>query len=139
MVLLKELGIKEPIITEEIMVKDRLRGIRRRLYDLTLNGHYLPSFMRNKEPIVIHCTGEQGPRCYMRETVIAINPLSEEGVVRKFDREQGQKLINTFKKVYSKYSRKKDSLLKEYAEIHKYITSIEFYKDYLGIVNRTQY
>ena len=133
MVPLKELGIKEPIITEEIMAKDRLRGIRRRLYDLTLNGHHLPSFMRNKEPIVIHCTGEQGPRCYMRETVIAINPLSEEGVVRKFDREQGQKLINTFKKVYSKFLINKESLLKEYREIHKYIISIEFYKHYLGL------
>lgn len=134
MIPFKEFGLTESSVHQRVFRTDRLHGLKRRIYDLTFNGHLLPSCLRKKEIEIIHCVGEQGPLCYMRKTVIAVDPLNQQGVIRKFDKAIGKRLIQSFERAYSNCFSKKEALLADYRNAHTEMTSILFYKNYLKII-----
>lgn len=114
------------------------RGRRNRFEDdKTVNGH---RFARSGYTVpgsvgVIHYSGwfYHADRICKREYLIAIDPVRRRGVIRRIDRERFRKIWDRFHRDMLEYRTNKERLLEEYSAARATLTSIEFWKNYLGM------
>ncbi len=114
------------------------RGFRNRFEDnVSVNGH---KFIHNRytQPGsvgIIHASGWLYPvdRIRKKEYLIAIDPIQKKGIIRRIDREKFKQLQDRFHRDMLEYRTNKDRLKKEYEESREKLTSVAFWKHYLGI------
>ena len=84
---------------------------------------------------IINASGWLYPvdRIRKKEYLIAIDPVSKKGIIRKIDREKFKQLHDRFHRDMLEYRTNKDRLKKEYEAARETLTSVAFWKRYLGI------
>lgn len=128
-------------ITDDIPMKSaeasKVEGIALRAYERqTLNGQ----LWGNPKPFagatqVIHGVGWSYPvgKLYGTDTLIAIDNFNKKGIIRHKDPERAKRIWNRFQSDLKYFSTNKEALRKEYSEAAPWLTSIEFWKQYLGL------
>lgn len=128
-------------ITDDIPMKSaeasKVEGIALRAYERqTLNGQ----LWGNPKPFagdtqVIHGVGWSYPvgKLYGADTLIAIDNFNKKGIIRHKDPERAKRIWNRFQSDLKYFSTNKEALRKEYSEAASWLTSIEFWKQYLGL------
>lgn len=114
------------------------RGFRTRFEDnMSVNGHrYARTGYTEPGSVgVIHSSGWLYPvdRIRKKEYLIAIDPVAKKGTIRKIDREKFKQLQERFHRDMLEYRTSKDRLKKEYEDARETLTSVAFWKHYLGI------
>ncbi len=107
---------------------------QKRIYDVTFNGHKLPSmFIKNKECIVPHdwfnCPGRQ----YLVKTVISVDVNRKTAVIRERSKKEFNCLYRRYKSLIKKYVKNKEMISNRYSESKEKLTSMEFWIHYLQI------
>lgn len=114
------------------------RGFRNRLEDnMSINGHKhaRSGYTEPGSVGIINASGWLYPvdRIRKKEYLIAIDPVSKKGIIRKIDREKFKQLQDRFHRDMLEYRTNKDRLKKEYEAARETLTSVAFWKRYLGI------
>lgn len=68
-----------------------------------------------------------------KEYIIAIDPYAKKGVIRKLDRVKFKELMERYKRDMVEFRLNKEKLKEEYEGALEEMTSIAFWKDYLGV------
>jgi hypothetical protein len=112
----------------------RLVILSKALYVLTINGHLMPNFMLKNHPGVIAFDWFFVPgRNYRRKSLVAVNRNDKTGCVRTINRKRCFSLISRYKKTMKNYEKNHEKVNKEYREHFSKMTTVEFWKEYLGI------
>lgn len=110
-----------------------LKGVKKAVYKITINGLMLPDWMRNSTSAVAKHSGDQSTSYYFRNSVFSINPMDRTVVERRFNKIKGKRLLAKFTKLLKQYHQQKDAIKSRFAEKFRYLTSIDFYRDYLHL------
>lgn len=112
----------------------RLNKFRKLMYIITINGHLLPGFMLKNWPEVIAFDWFFVPgKNYKRKHLIALNPNDNTACMRTIDRKRCFKLIKRYRKTMKNYKKNHEKISQAYRNEYANITSMEFWKEYLGI------
>ena len=107
--------------------------LQKLIYKLTFNGILLPDFMLKKEPeIVYHGVLYTPKKYYLRKNLISVNPHSDMKVSRTMNRKLFFKLMKRYIELMRRYKKNVKNIEREYNEKFKYLTSYEFWENYLG-------
>jgi hypothetical protein len=113
------------------------RSLKQRLIDLiTFNGQRFTWLARSKsEPAIIDAAGWTYPSGIIsqRTTLLVINGLNGSGTIRTRDVHAFRELYHRFKRDMKFYNDHKAQLERAYQEAMPEMTSVEFWKNYLGI------
>lgn len=114
------------------------RGFRNRFEDnMSVNGHKhaRSGYTEQGSVGIINASGWLYPvdRIRKKEYLIAIDPINKKGIIRKIDRERFKQLQKRFHRDMLEYRTSKDRLKKEYEQARATLTSVAFWKSYLGI------
>lgn len=112
----------------------RLNIFQKGLYVITINGHLLPNFLLKNHPSVIAFDWFFVPgKNFRRKKLIAVNPNDNTGCIRTINRKRCFALIKRYKKVIKNYENNHTQIEQQYREHFSKMTSVEFWKEYLGI------
>lgn len=103
---------------------------------LTLNGQRFTSVFSQKGKVaVIDNLGWQDPRGKLRgvETIVSIDIPNRRGAIRHMDRKRMHDLCKRFSKAMKELASRDAELKEAYAGAKDKLTSLEFWKGYLGI------
>lgn len=105
------------------------------IYRITWNGQrFIPKRYLRKGPAVVASDLFHNPqRQYLQESVIAVNPYSKTGEIRKQDRKRCKKVVKEFESLLNEYKKKNNIVIEAYYAKRKYLVSEEFWKNYLEI------
>lgn len=124
-------------ITCEEIYKDEARSRGEALIDfLTYNGQRMALSSKGGDDVaVIPAAGWVYPAGKIRRktTLVAIDPINRKGVVRRLDRTRFNAVMSRYKKALTYYRHNKKRLESEYTSAREKLTSVEFWKGYLGI------
>ena len=131
------LGVDLDKLTIEYVTTDYPRHITERSLDLlTFNGQRFNfGYSDNGKTAVIDAVGWAYPAGKIRraEHIIAVDIFSRKAAIRHKDSTRFRELWNRYKRDVKYYKANKERLTKEYAAVRDEITSVTFWKDYLGI------
>ncbi|MDO4538604.1 MAG: glycosyltransferase, partial [Coriobacteriales bacterium] len=131
-----ELGIDLNSITVWDLENDLPRSRTERLEDyLTINSQRFGSRPNTGKVAIITAAGWEYPAGKIRkaETIVAIDAPTRRGIVRHPDSERFNAIMNRYKEDLKLYKEKREQLLIDYTAAHSTMTSVAFWKDYLGI------
>lgn len=112
----------------------RLGVISKLWYMATINGHLLPGFMLRRWPQVIAFDFFNVPgKNFMRKHLIAVNNKDNTAVMRTINRKKCFALIKRYRKTIKNYNKNHEAVEKAYREAFAKMTTVEFWKGYLGI------
>lgn len=112
------------------------RSTKEALIDfLSFNGQRIFNTSGENEVAVIPSLGWSYPAGKIRgaEYLVAVDPYNRKGVIRKKDKTRFKEVWSRYKKDVRHYKKNKRSLHAEYAAVRKEITSVDYWKKYLGI------
>lgn len=112
------------------------RTIKERLLDLiTGDRTRLPKQLFFEEPAVIAANGWIYPerKVHRRRTVIAVDPFQIKANIRKFDRSRHRAIKKQLRRSLRKYRARNALVEAKYQEDYSFLTSTEFWKNYLGL------
>lgn len=131
------LGIDLKKITLEYVTLDVPRRMLERSLDfITFNGQRLNlGYSDSGKTAVIDARGWMYPGGKIRraEHIIAVDIFSRKAAIRHKDSTRFRELWNRYKRDVKYYKANKERLTKEYAAVRDEITSVAFWKNYLGI------
>lgn len=143
---LKEYGIdvstlSPNAVTDDIPMKDanvnRVENVTlRALMRKSLNGQLWGNLKPFIDTVpVIHGVGwsYQEGRLYGADAVIAIDNFNKKGIIRTKNSDRAKQIWSRFQNDLKFYERNKSRLKEEYSAAKDQLTSIEFWKGYLGI------
>lgn len=112
------------------------RSLVQRAFDhLTVNGHRCPSFILKKGIGIIPYDGwyyaPNQIRRYAR--LLSISHDGSEGIYREMDRARFKSLYRRYKADLKLYKKNKNKIEAQYREARSELTSIDFWKKYLGL------
>lgn len=118
--------------------RDDHRSFVERIRDnMTVNGHRMVrgDYYDKGSVAVISAAGWLYPVDELRkkEYIIAIDAPSKKGIIRKMDKERFNQLWDRFHRDMVEFRANKDRLRKEYEAARSVMTSLPFWKQYLGI------
>lgn len=118
--------------------RDDHRSFVERIRDnMTVNGHRMVrgDYYDKGSVAVISAAGWLYPVDELRkkEYIIAIDAPSKKGIIRKMDKECFNQLWDRFHRDMVEFRANKDRLRKEYEAARSVMTSLPFWKQYLGI------
>lgn len=118
--------------------RDDHRSFVERIRDnMTVNGHRMVKgdYYDKGSVAVISAAGWLYPVDELRkkEYIIAIDAPSKKGIIRKMDKERFNQLWDRFHRDMVEFRANKDRLRKEYEAARPVMTSLPFWKQYLGI------
>ena len=95
--------------------------------------HFVPDFLLNDEPGFVDYSGSLSPwtATAMRRTLVALDATGENGHVRTVDRARHRALLARYYHLMKRYMRENKELAQEYRDAMPYLTSREFWEDYL--------
>lgn len=104
----------------------------------THNGQTGPSWLMKTEPgkvAVINGVGWAYPRGKIKgaETIVAVDLPGRRCSIRRIDRVRCKELLDRFDRDLRDYRARKDELKRSYSEALPKMTTVEFWKKYLGI------
>ena len=111
---------------------NHLHGFKKKVFNLTLNGHAFPLPRKNKPAFAFYDAEDKRPY-YRNSNVVAINPHFITYEERKFDFKRGFNLFVRLKRLLLKEAFIHKKLISEYEKSYKKVTSYEFWKEYLNI------
>jgi hypothetical protein len=84
---------------------------------------------------VIHGVGwsYQEGKLFGADTLIAIDNYNKKGIIRHKNADRAKQIWSRYQNDLKYYNQNKDRLRKEYQGAKDYLTSIDFWKGYLGI------
>ncbi len=139
----RELGVElSEVPIDHITRDDPGRNDHRTMVDrvvdyVTVNGQRLvPEFYTDKGSVsVIGAAGWFYPvdRLRKKEYLIAIDPYTRKGTVRKIDRERFKVLMERFGRDMDELNANRETLRQEYEAARPIMTSPEFWRHYLGM------
>lgn len=112
------------------------RSLVQRAFDyLTVNGHRCPSFILKKGIGIIPYDGwYYAPNQIRRYTrLLSISHDGSEGIYREMDRARFKSLYRRYKADLKLYKKNKNKIEAQYREARSELTSIDFWKKYLGL------
>lgn len=130
------------IPTMEFDVEDHDREDHRSLVEriqdnVTVNGHRMVKgdYYAKGSVAVISAAGWLYPVDDLRkkEYIIAIDSASKKGIIRKMDKERFKQIWDRYRRDMVEFRANKKRLQQEYAAAREVMTSLEFWKRYLGI------
>lgn len=118
------------------------RTSRSRLADyLSIGGNRFTSFQVQKgKTVVINAVGWAYPagKLHGAEHIIAIDMVGNRGIVRTVDRKRFHELWDRYRRDMHEYESRKDELRRAYRQARASMTTVAFWKSYLGIDTRQQ-
>lgn len=130
-------GISLSGLTSNDVLRDYRRTIPDRLADfVTINGHRFGTGYVEKDSVaVIDAAGWEYPagKIRRRDTLVAIDLPNQKGVIRKRDKDRFKQVWERYRKDVKFYQENKERLEAEYAAARGEMTSVAFWKKYLGI------
>lgn len=134
---LAELGVNLGDLTDWKVWRDLPYSMKDRIIDkATLNGQqYTGAFTTSGKVCVIDNVGWAEPFGKLRgvDTIVAFDMPNKRVAIRRLDREQFKALSERFKQDMATYKSKEAELKKAYSDAKAEMTSIPFWKQYLGI------
>ncbi|MCH3968095.1 MAG: glycosyltransferase family 2 protein [Atopobiaceae bacterium] len=106
-----------------------------RIFRETLNGQLGNMAANDAGPVIIEAAGWsylRGKICGST-TIVAVDAPTKRGVVRHKDPERCREVWDRFRSDLERYDRDKDRIRAEYAAARARLTSVAFWKGYLGI------
>ena len=133
----RELGVDLTQETDWKIYRDRpLERGDQRLVNLTFNGQRFPdSYVEKDKVAVIDNVGWAYPvgKFQHAEYIISIDLQNQRGIIRHIDRERFRQVKDHFRQVMRDYNDRKDELEQAYSDAREEMTSVSFWKKYLGI------
>ena len=133
----RELGVDLTQETDWKIYRDRpLERGDQRLVNLTFNGQRFPdSYVEKDKVVVIDNVGWAYPvgKFQHAEYIISIDLQNQRGIIRHIDRERFRQVKDHFRQVMRDYNDRKDELEQDYSAAREEMTSVSFWKKYLGI------
>lgn len=123
-------------LTRQAINEDSPRGLSDRFIDLlSCNGQKM-TFFKDKEDIaVISADGNAYPAGQIRNRnkLLVVDWYSKKGAIRCRDIERFKRIVKRYKRDMKYYKANKSKLCDDYAKARPAMTSVEFWKKYLGI------
>lgn len=107
-----------------------------RVWDFaTNNGQRSPIAGNYQGFAVIPAAGWEYPaaKIHKKDTLIAIDTYNKKGVIRRRDSDKYDEVMRRYKKDLKYYHAHEDEIKQSYADAREYLTSVPFWKEYLGI------
>lgn len=103
------------------------------LHRLTYNGHRLPEALLKKTTGVVPCGNWAYPmkKMHLRSSLLAVSLDGKHVSLRTIDKQRFNELNRRFKKLIDRFEHEKIALYKRYNDARPYLTSEEFWKEYL--------
>lgn len=134
---LDELGIKISELTDWKVWRDLPYSRKDRLIDrFTHNGQKGSGrYTQSGKVAVIDNVGwsEVDGKIRGADTIVALDMPSKRGAIRHINRERFRELSSRFKSDMERFDKNKDALLHDYRFAREEMTSVDFWKRYLGI------
>lgn len=104
-------------------------------YHITLNGHrFYPTFLLKKGRTVIPYNWViVSQKQSLRQELIAVNPVTMTGVIRRMDKKRFQRLQRSYKQTVKQYKKNHVYIEREYVRHASYMVSEKFWRKYLDL------
>ncbi len=129
-------GVDLDHLTADRVTLDIPRTSKERAEDLvTFNGQRIKDYAISGKVGIIDARGWEYPAGKIRraEVLIAVDTYSKTAAIRHKDKAKFKELWSRYKRDMKYYKAHKDELTKAYAAVKDEITSIPYWKNYLGI------
>ena len=123
-------------LTVQEIESDWERNLPSRMQDLTsFNGHTGVLKGRPRGLAVIPAAGWMYPagKIHGRKYLLAIDKFNRRGALRTIDRDRFNKVMARYKADLKRYKEQEKELRQRYSAAREWLTSVEFWKDYLNI------
>ncbi|WP_077612294.1 glycosyltransferase [Clostridium sp. Marseille-P2415] len=110
--------------------------LKKWIFRLTYNGQrFIPVSWLNQEPVAIAFDHVYQPaKMALHRNLLAVNPFTKQAAIRILDKQRYKNLQRRWRKNVRLYKKNNGIIEEEYAAKRAYITSVEFWKKYLGIL-----
>lgn len=132
--ILKEAGVTSAVLSNknlEFHPRRLMKYVRQIPYD----KHYLPQVLLRKKPgyAVINNTALLNGSATGVKTLVVLDPMRENGVVRHLDKERFRAIRAREHELLSRYRKEGPNVRRAWKEAKPYLTSREFWNHYLGL------
>lgn len=118
---------------EELYVWRPLSKVKKFIYDYSLNGHRMPSFLMNNEVgILPYGWGYYQNKNYLHKVIYAVDGNNHEYVKWEIDRNEYRRLKQRKKTIELELKERKRTVDIQYKEFSKKVESELFWKEYLN-------
>lgn len=102
---------------------------------LPYSRHLLPKLLLKNTPAMVDYSGSLSPwyATARRRILVALDATGKNGHVRTLDRARYKQLRKRYKNLRVRYAREKRDVAQAYRSAMPYLTSVDFWKEYLGI------
>ena len=128
------LGLDLGKVYDGIYDPAELKGFKKFWYDVTRNGHLTPNFLRNRKVAAVAYDWFDAPAKYfMREGLLAVNPVDHTAYWRTRSRRRYLELVQRRRRLMKKYRKEGAAIAQQYREAAKTLKSQNFWEKYLQI------
>lgn len=102
---------------------------------LPYNRHLLPRALLKTTPAAVDYGSVLSPPAFTarRNTLVALDTAGEKGHIRTLDKARYKQLMRRYRALRRTYSECADEVAAQYRAARPYLTSVEFWKEYLGL------
>ena len=102
---------------------------------LPYDKHYLPDVLLKDEPAFVDYSGSLSPwqETARRKVLVALDATAEHGHIRIMDRERHGQLMKRYRALKARYNKEAASVAQAYRSAMPRLTSVDFWKHYLGL------
>lgn len=125
----------ERLLGDQSRIKPLLKLLRTLPYD----RHLLPDNLLRDTPEAVFYSGLSilSPRTMATKTLVAIDLDGQHAAVRHMDRKRYQQIMDRWKALKNEFAERGDEVREAYKEAQPYLTSVEFWEQYLGLENKS--
>lgn len=129
--------VSRPVDLRALEHTNRLKGLRRLLAGITLNGNLLPPCLRKRKTgLLLSYAPIRLERIFLCEKILVINRFSGTAIVRTASFRQCMHALFRHAAVAFRYLRDRKKAQKAYQREYQYMTSSAFWREYLGMPPR---
>ena len=105
------------------------------LRGLPYDKHYLPDFALSEQPrwVVKNGTATLAGSSTAAKTLVFLDPTRTKGAIRHMDKDRYRAIRHREARLLHEYDGKRESVRREYHDAKGWLTSMEFWKRYLGM------
>jgi GT2 family glycosyltransferase len=109
--------------------------VMRFLRGLPYDKHYLPDFALSEQPrwVVKNGTATLAGSSTAAKTLVFLDPTRTKGAIRHMDKDRYRAIRHREARLLHEYDGKRESVRREYHDAKGWLTSMEFWKRYLGM------
>ena len=126
-------------VTEEVTANPNLENnvpiLMRFWRGAPYDKHYLPDFFLSDRPrwVVKNGTATLAGGSMAAKTIVFLDPTRTKGAIRHMDKDRFRAIRHREARLLHEYDAKRVSIRTEYHDVKGWMTSMEFWKQYLGI------